>query len=328
MQWDDTPNAGFTTAAKPWLPIPPSAAQSYNVEAKARTPTQSSTPTSACGAPQTDPALRDGSYQAVTRTTPTSLRFCAKAGRDGSGGLEYERQGQDFVLPSDRLGSQSRPGHTTVWCAGNHRGSAAGPCCFAALWRAGGQGGIERRASQSPESGSRNEHRAVAGFSAAVRVFVLASLALHRCRIHEQREGKRGDRYALDREHRKRRHRPVSGGRGAIRGRAIRTRPIHRKTNRQQRAGLVEERRHLRDLPAQLSGLKRRWHRRPERHHCPPGLPENLGVDAIWLTPVYPSPQADFGYDISDYETSIRSTARSRTSTAWWPRLPSAISGC
>jgi len=27
-----------------------------------------------------------------------------------------------------------------------------------------------------------------------------------------------------------------------------------------------------------------------------------LGVDAIWLTPVYPSPQVDFGYDISDYK--------------------------
>jgi alpha-glucosidase len=28
---------------------------------------------------------------------------------------------------------------------------------------------------------------------------------------------------------------------------------------------------------------------------------QELGVDAIWLTPVYPSPQVDFGYDISDY---------------------------
>jgi alpha-glucosidase len=27
-----------------------------------------------------------------------------------------------------------------------------------------------------------------------------------------------------------------------------------------------------------------------------------LGVDAIWLTPIYPSPQVDFGYDISDYD--------------------------
>ena len=29
---------------------------------------------------------------------------------------------------------------------------------------------------------------------------------------------------------------------------------------------------------------------------------KTLGVDAIWLSPIYPSPQVDFGYDISDYE--------------------------
>ena len=29
---------------------------------------------------------------------------------------------------------------------------------------------------------------------------------------------------------------------------------------------------------------------------------EALGVDAIWIAPIYPSPQVDFGYDISDYE--------------------------
>lgn len=28
---------------------------------------------------------------------------------------------------------------------------------------------------------------------------------------------------------------------------------------------------------------------------------EWLGVDAVWLSPFYPSPTADFGYDISDY---------------------------
>jgi alpha-glucosidase len=27
----------------------------------------------------------------------------------------------------------------------------------------------------------------------------------------------------------------------------------------------------------------------------------SLGVDAIWITPFYPSPQVDFGYDVSDY---------------------------
>jgi alpha-glucosidase len=29
---------------------------------------------------------------------------------------------------------------------------------------------------------------------------------------------------------------------------------------------------------------------------------KTLGVDAIWLSPIYPSPQVDFGYDISNYE--------------------------
>jgi alpha-glucosidase len=38
-----------------------------------------------------------------------------------------------------------------------------------------------------------------------------------------------------------------------------------------------------------------------------PGLIERLpylrelGIDAVWLTPIFPSPMADFGYDISDY---------------------------
>ncbi len=27
----------------------------------------------------------------------------------------------------------------------------------------------------------------------------------------------------------------------------------------------------------------------------------SLGVDAIWLSPIFPSPMADFGYDIADY---------------------------
>jgi alpha-glucosidase len=29
---------------------------------------------------------------------------------------------------------------------------------------------------------------------------------------------------------------------------------------------------------------------------------KDLGIDAIWITPMYPSPQIDFGYDISDYQ--------------------------
>ena len=32
------------------------------------------------------------------------------------------------------------------------------------------------------------------------------------------------------------------------------------------------------------------------------GYLHELGVDAIWITPCYPSPHKDFGYDVSDYE--------------------------
>ena len=28
---------------------------------------------------------------------------------------------------------------------------------------------------------------------------------------------------------------------------------------------------------------------------------EWLGIDAIWLSPHFPSPQADFGYDVANY---------------------------
>ncbi|MFQ5812921.1 MAG: alpha-amylase family glycosyl hydrolase [Anaerolineae bacterium] len=31
------------------------------------------------------------------------------------------------------------------------------------------------------------------------------------------------------------------------------------------------------------------------------GTQASLGVDAIWLSPIYPSPMADFGYDVADY---------------------------
>ena len=30
-------------------------------------------------------------------------------------------------------------------------------------------------------------------------------------------------------------------------------------------------------------------------------LSDTLGVDAVWLSPFYPSPMDDFGYDVADY---------------------------
>ena len=37
------------------------------------------------------------------------------------------------------------------------------------------------------------------------------------------------------------------------------------------------------------------------RHHQPGPLPAALGVDAVWLSPFYPSALADGGYDVDDY---------------------------
>jgi alpha-glucosidase len=28
---------------------------------------------------------------------------------------------------------------------------------------------------------------------------------------------------------------------------------------------------------------------------------KDLGIDAIWISPIFPSPMADFGYDVADY---------------------------
>ena len=62
------------------------------------------------------------------------------------------------------------------------------------------------------------------------------------------------------------------------------------------------DRGHLPDLSAPVSGpeRRRRWRsstdiRRRLAYLCAPG------VDAIWVSPFYPSPMADFGYDVADY---------------------------
>lgn len=45
------------------------------------------------------------------------------------------------------------------------------------------------------------------------------------------------------------------------------------------------------DLPGILSRLD----------YLRDGSPPSLGVDAIWLSPIYPSPMRDFGYDVAEY---------------------------
>ena len=49
----------------------------------------------------------------------------------------------------------------------------------------------------------------------------------------------------------------------------------------------------------------------------------DLGVDAVWLNPFYPSPQADAGYDVADYrdvDPSVRHAGRLRRPRRRRPR--------
>jgi alpha-glucosidase len=80
MQWDRSPKAGFTIAAKPWLPIPSSASK-YNVE------TERNDPDSIFNAykrllalRKTEPALRDGSQQSVNEDDQNVFAFLRKSG--------------------------------------------------------------------------------------------------------------------------------------------------------------------------------------------------------------------------------------------------------
>jgi len=75
MQWDGTADAGFSTAAKPWLAIPPSAGE-YNVERERREPNSIfNAYKTLLSLRREDRALRDGSYQAVNLNDPNVFAF-------------------------------------------------------------------------------------------------------------------------------------------------------------------------------------------------------------------------------------------------------------
>ena len=81
MQWDSSAGAGFTTG-KPWLPIPPSAA-SYNVAVEsANEDSIFSTYKRLLALRKSEPALRDGSYEAVDEGNEHVFSFVRKSGQD------------------------------------------------------------------------------------------------------------------------------------------------------------------------------------------------------------------------------------------------------
>jgi len=55
----------------------------------------------------------------------------------------------------------------------------------------------------------------------------------------------------------------------------------------------------------------------------------DLGVDALWITPCFPSPQVDFGYDVADYRDIDPLYGTLRTSIAWsGTRISTEFASC
>ncbi len=78
MQWDDSQNAGFSKAAKPWLPVPPSYSE-YNVDAEKRNPESIFNFYQHVIALRSNvPALRNGEYVAVNRDDQNVLAYLRK----------------------------------------------------------------------------------------------------------------------------------------------------------------------------------------------------------------------------------------------------------
>ncbi len=79
MQWDASAGAGFTTG-KPWLPIPPSAA-TYNVEVESKDEDSIfNTYKRLLTLRRSEPALREGSYEAVDVTNEHVFSYLRKSG--------------------------------------------------------------------------------------------------------------------------------------------------------------------------------------------------------------------------------------------------------
>jgi pullulanase/glycogen debranching enzyme len=66
-------------------------------------------------------------------------------------------------------------------------------------------------------------------------------------------------------------------------------------------SSLVAKRRYLSNLSEEFPGHHRQRHRRFARRDLRLDYLKSLGVDAIWLTPFYVSPQVDNGYDVANY---------------------------
>jgi alpha-glucosidase len=79
MQWDESPHAGFTTSTRPWIPIP-AYASTYNVEAERKDAHSIfNAYRRLIALRRSEPAVRDGSYEAVDENNPYVFSFLRKS---------------------------------------------------------------------------------------------------------------------------------------------------------------------------------------------------------------------------------------------------------
>ena len=80
MQWDASGGAGFTTATKPWLPIPPTS-DKYNVATESKDPDSIFNAYKVLiGFRKSEPALRDGSQLSINNDDPDVFAFVRQSG--------------------------------------------------------------------------------------------------------------------------------------------------------------------------------------------------------------------------------------------------------
>lgn len=104
MQWDATPQAGFTTVTKPWLPIPPTSAQ-YNVETERKDPNSIlNCYKKLLALRKSDPALRDGAQISLGNDPDVFTYVRVVQGHTVFVALNMSNKQRNLFLPMDEYG--------------------------------------------------------------------------------------------------------------------------------------------------------------------------------------------------------------------------------
>jgi len=107
MQWDASPQAGFTTVAKPWLPIPPTSVK-YNVAAESKDPDSIlNCYKKLLSLRKSDPALRDGAQISVGNDPDVFTYVRMVPGHTVFVALNMSNKQRNVFLPVNAYGMHS-----------------------------------------------------------------------------------------------------------------------------------------------------------------------------------------------------------------------------